>query len=561
MKIHTIFLAFLLLAEPLPAQIIISEVMFDPLFDENSDEFIELYNLSPQDSVELAGLLIGDQNSVEPIVALRGGTILPPLHYAVVLDRDYELRSTTYDSLLPAQAILLTVDDATLGSRGLSNSKAETVLLLTATGDTLAAYRYSTGNAHGFSDEKIEPGAGDEPQNWRDSIVLHGTPGKRNSVTPFQRDLALSVDTLALRPEYPRAGQEFSVWLRVENAGREPSPQTEVRLSAHGSVLAAQPVRPLAAGEERLLLVPLRLEQPGAVQIRAELIWPEDEQPDNNQLVLPLFLGWPEYSVVINEIMHSPSSGQPEWVELYNRTDQPVPLSGWQLQDSGARRAIAQEVYDLAPRGFALLTADSTLEDFFSLPGEVPVMVLPGFPALNNSSDAVVLRDAGGARIDSMRYAPGRNTEPGLSLERRNPDGPSTDAGNWGNAVNAQGATPGRRNSIYSVTPPEQISLRVIPELFSPDGDGIDEHVSIEYTLPGPEYRVRLFIYDMRGRKVREMLNNAASGTRRSLRWDGRDAQGRLLPAGIYVLYLEAIDARAGTLNKATATTVLARRP
>jgi hypothetical protein len=60
----------------------------------------------------------------------------------------------------------------------------------------------------------------------------------------------------------------------------------------------------------------------------------------------------------------------------------------------------------------------------------------------------------------------------------------------------------------------------------------------IAYTLPGAG-RVRLAAYDVTGRQVAVLSDGAQEGGRHALRWDGRDAGGHALPAGVYLLRLE----------------------
>jgi hypothetical protein len=66
--------------------------------------------------------------------------------------------------------------------------------------------------------------------------------------------------------------------------------------------------------------------------------------------------------------------------------------------------------------------------------------------------------------------------------------------------------------------------------------------VELAYRLARPS-TLRLAIYDARGREVR-MLVDARSGVRAAgparAAWDGRDAQGRLAPAGVYFVRLDA---------------------
>jgi hypothetical protein len=165
------------------SQIEFSEIMFDPLGSEATDEFVELYNRSDQDTVFLSGWRFGDDSGSDPIVDAGRGFHFLPHQYAVILDPDYFMRSTVYDSLIPKEALVLTVGGSTLGSAGLSNSRSETIMLLDNRGETVARVTYSIGNKPGHSDEKIDLFGPDEASNWADSKVLMGTPGFENSVS------------------------------------------------------------------------------------------------------------------------------------------------------------------------------------------------------------------------------------------------------------------------------------------------------------------------------------------------------------------------------------------
>lgn len=60
--------------------------------------------------------------------------------------------------------------------------------------------------------------------------------------------------------------------------------------------------------------------------------------------------------------------------------------------------------------------------------------------------------------------------------------------------------------------------------------------VSVECSVPG-RARVRMVIYDVLGRKVKELEFVASPGYRTS--WDGKDQDGRRLPSGIYICRFE----------------------
>jgi hypothetical protein len=137
-------------------------------------------------------------------------------------------------------------------------------------------------------------------------------------------------------------------------------------------------------------------------------------------------------AVVLHEILYHPApiavDGAPvvdrtdEWIELYNRGDQPVDLSGWTLTDAVTFTVPAGTV--LAPGAF-LVVANDAAAFAAAYPG---VAVLGDFGGrLDNDTDHVVLRDAAGNTADAVRYFddgrwPAAADGGGSSLERRDPD-------------------------------------------------------------------------------------------------------------------------------------------
>ena len=161
--------------------IVLSEVMFDPAGSEFYDEFVEVFNTSETEPVDLAGWTIGDGSEDDAVVPTGGGTVLGPRRFGLILDSGYLEQSTSYDPL-PEDVLVLTIDDGAFGKSGWANSTPEPVILRDARGDTAAVYVYSIGNRPGRSDEKIVLEEGDAPENWADSVVDEGTPGRWNSL-------------------------------------------------------------------------------------------------------------------------------------------------------------------------------------------------------------------------------------------------------------------------------------------------------------------------------------------------------------------------------------------
>lgn len=562
----------------------INEVMANPL-DEDSGEFVELYNWSDA-PVDLAGWRLADaadsndliEDYASPHDWGLAGTVLPAGGYAVVVDPEY---AGQYNALLQARAdsggvILLTIGKDTTIGNGLTND-GDVVLVSDRAGFT-ASFAWTSDCGQGISWEKIEAQLGDGQDNWACCQHVAGsTPGFRNSVSRASYDVRVAPGTLQIVPACPWPGQEADMRVTIHNQGKSPADGVEVfffqdadadTMIDPSEVIGAPQVIAQTLEPDETILVQERWSPPTSGR-HLLAVWadcPADEDPLDNRDVLPVQVRYPPLSVAINEIMYDPAptgeDGQkaPEWVEVSHRGVELLDLCGWTIADSRAQpRSLCDSSNILGPGEYALIAA-GTSEEICQAYGPIPCPTLfpaGGLPTLNDDEDLLVLRDPAGTVVDSVGYQAQWGGGGGVSLERINPGLGSGDPLNWGWSVHPSGCTPGGQNSIYADLMPSTSALSVAPNPFSPDGDGRQEVTVISYLLPTATARINLWLFDIRGRRVRTLVDGERCASQGRVLWDGRSDAGQSLPMGIYIVYLEALDERRGLLCHEKTTMVL----
>jgi len=74
---------------------------------------------------------------------------------------------------------------------------------------------------------------------------------------------------------------------------------------------------------------------------------------------------------------------------------------------------------------------------------------------------------------------------------------------------------------------------------FSPDNDGLDDRLIINFDLEKSGYVANIRVYNSFGREVRRLASNLTLSTQDELFWDGLLASKERAPIGIYVFYFE----------------------
>ena len=147
----------------------------------------------------------------------------------------------------------------------------------------------------------------------------------------------------------------------------------------------------------------------------------------------------------------------------------------------------------------------------------------------------------------------------GVSLERISFTAPTNDPGNWHSAASTAGfATPGYENSQFLERPDLLGEMIRIPNpRLSPDGDGFEDALLIQYETAQPGYVLNLRIFDARGRLVSHLVRNELLANAGTFKWDGFTNEFTKARIGIYVLWFELFDV-SGKVEERKETVVVA---
>ena len=263
--------------------------------------------------------------------------------------------------------------------------------------------------------------------------------------------------------------------------------------------------------------------------------------------------------ILINEILFNPISPSPDFVEIYNRSDKTFDLSELKLgviRESFPNPAdtVLKEITPdsrlFMPETYLLLSTDgfTVCEQYGCNPGNYHDM--ESFPPYANSGGVALLMSRQGLVIDQMTFSeqmhyPLLKETKGVSLERISWEAPSDQADNWHSAAEAvHFGTPGYPNSMMAnpQQSPVESPMAVEPSVFSPDGDGFDDHCRLTYQLDQSGCTMNAYVFSADGRLVRHLVKGELVAGQGSFVWNGLDNRGSRVPIGIYVVVTEVFD-------------------
>ncbi|MEP0004449.1 MAG: lamin tail domain-containing protein [Balneola sp.] len=555
---------YLEFSSPQPSDIVINEILYQKE-NENSPEFIELFNNS-ENNFDLSNWIISD--AADNSAMLPEGTSLEAGNYVVLTDRQNFANSISNGIFLSGFPSL--------------NDSGDGIILKNESGVTIDSLFYTErfgGNQNGISAEKKDPnGASNDPNNWNSNTSESGnSAGVENSI--FQLDTISPEIIFAKLQENGNVVIAFSEFVDISGS----------TISAGGQQRSVLNFSPTEANKVTVDGSGLSTNEHIEVSITdlADVVGNVNSSA-SGQISQKITPG----SVVINEILYDPLSDdednlpdQTEYIELYNTQDYAISLEEIFLNDApdednevNRLDPVSSEFKWIQPNGYFLIYAEdqtfdfseSQLAEYFGLESQSDQFTMQidrSSLSLSASGDAIFISDSSGTTIDSVFYDeswqnPNRVSVDGVALEKINPAGPSNDESNWSSSTEVSGGTPGQQNSIFQEpgSAPDNSGITFTPNPFSPDDDGFEDFLSINYTLDEADYLLRVRVYDRYGREVRELADGKPAGFSGSLIWDGLTDSGNKNRVGIYIVLFEAYNSASGRDRTFKETVVIARK-
>lgn len=569
MKNTILAVAILMYSSHLVAQasrydVVINEIMSNPSPSVGLPEvkYIELLNVSSS-PLELKGWTLSDGSST---AVIRTEFTLQPDSFVIV-------SSNTAATLLSAFGHVVSVTNfPSLRING-------DLLMLRSTDNMLVHavqykrdwYQNEVKRNGGWSLEMADarnPCAGGS--NWNASIDERGgSPGKQNSIAAVNRD----EDQPILLQSY--AEDSVNVILVFNEPLDSNSASIIHQYAVAGgsiSVAAAEPIAPLfdrvrltvssTMGRNKVYEVTAKSVADCAGNIAGNL---QSVKTGLAGVVLP-------QDIIINEILFNPPENGVDYIELYNRGKQIINAKDLWITSRntagnlGSLRRVSENDRLIFPGDFIVLTENiGIVQQQFITKNPEAFFELETMPSLPNQNGDVVLLNRSGDIIDELKYEekwhfPLITNYKGIALERIDPEQPGSEKSNWFSAASSVGyGTPGYQNSQFRADLQLKGSISIAPAVFSPDNDGYDDFLSINYHFPEQGYVCNITAFDARGKMVKQIVNNGICGLEGFFRWDGLDRNNQLLPIGIYIILTEVYNLQGKTKKFKNAVT-LARR-
>jgi len=273
--------------------------------------------------------------------------------------------------------------------------------------------------------------------------------------------------------------------------------------------------------------------------------------------------------IVINEIMFDPEYGYTEYIELYNCSDKTIDIRNYSIiigDVNGDTLCMTNEFFPIEDNGYVIVARNYSGIDNSELFSRAECLVyMENMPFLPNKGSKIHLLTAENRICDIVYYSADFHHEllyetRGVALERISSVRSGLDPTNWQSASSSSGyQTPAAPNS-QSELDDYGCKIEISPESITPNGDGLDDELSIHYAMDGSGYMARIMVFDKNGRKINTLANGEILGTEGYYYYNGKNSDGSDLRTGYYILFFDAYNDKGGRITEKKSFVIVGAR-
>tara|TARA_R110000737_G_scaffold353289_1_gene403829 strand:- start:292 stop:2088 length:1797 start_codon:yes stop_codon:yes gene_type:complete len=247
--------------------------------------------------------------------------------------------------------------------------------------------------------------------------------------------------------------------------------------------------------------------------------------------------------LLLSEILFDPYIEGEDFIELYNTSDKFIELQGIIISNThNEMMQVISSNLSIGPKEYIALTEDADFLVQEYKPDSDANIIISELPAFNNDAGNVTITNVDGIVLDSFDYTEDQHFQliddtEGVSLERISFNVETNDKRNWQSASQStRFATPGYKNSGEITINPGDEMFTVVTETFSPDQDGTDDVMLLNYNLEKSGFVANIAMHDAAGFKIKALSQNELLSTQGIITWDGTDTEGNISDLGIYIV-------------------------
>ena len=256
--------------------------------------------------------------------------------------------------------------------------------------------------------------------------------------------------------------------------------------------------------------------------------------------------------IIFNELMPYVSDNNSKFIELYNNSNFYIDLSRLMLSNRDVdnnlhnSKIFCSTSSILPPQQYAVISPDTSAIHCPLSINPQSIYITATLPSMPATEGTLVLTDRSGNTIDEVHYSdswhhPLLNDLHDISLERIDPMSSTQDPTNWHSSASHNTAGWLNSQTINNSNTQQDKYFWLDDPTFSPNNDGHRDHLIIHHNLPTAGYTLTIDAYTRHGAHICRITDNQLLSTQGYTLWNGTNSNYETIPAGLYVLVIQAI--------------------